>query len=60
MKNNSSSSVAGSSVAGLGLGNFLAAILSYSVNQSLCWAFLHGLFGWSYLIYYFCGCGHAQ
>jgi hypothetical protein len=37
---------------GAGLGSMLAITISYSLNQSFWWAFLHGIFGWFYLIYY--------
>lgn len=36
----------------IGLGNVIAVIVSWSVNHSILWAFLHGIFGWFYLIYY--------
>jgi hypothetical protein len=42
----------------LGLGNVIAAIVSWSVNHSILWALVHGLFGWFYLIYYVLGGGH--
>ncbi|MGH7974857.1 MAG: hypothetical protein ACREBR_04980 [bacterium] len=48
---------AGSS-AGVGLGNIIAVVLSWSVNHSILWAFLHGIFGWFYIIYYVLGGGH--
>lgn len=32
-------------------GNILAAIVSYSINKSVWWAFLHGFFNWFYLLY---------
>lgn len=32
-------------------GNILAAIVSYSINKSVWWAFLHGVFSWFYLGY---------
>ncbi len=33
-------------------GLVLAMIISWSVNQSILWALLHGIFGWGYVIYY--------
>lgn len=33
-------------------GGMLAIMLSYAINQSLCWAFLHCLFGWFYVLYW--------
>jgi hypothetical protein len=29
-----------------------AMILSYAVNQSLCWCLLHGIFGGFYVVYW--------
>lgn len=37
---------------GLGLGTVIAAILSWSVNHSILWMILHGIFSWFYVIYY--------
>lgn len=37
---------------GLGMGGALAMILSYSINKSILWAILHGVFGWFYVIYF--------
>lgn len=34
------------------LGTIIAAVLSYSVNQSIGWRILHGIFGWLYVIYH--------
>ena len=34
------------------MGSALAMILSYSVNQSILWAILHGFFSWLYVIYF--------
>jgi len=36
----------------VGLGAIIAMILSYSVNKSVLWMLLHGLFGWFYVIYH--------
>jgi len=38
--------------AGIGFGSALAITISWSVNHSILWAILHGLFGWFYVIYY--------
>lgn len=40
------------SSAGIGLGSVLAIIISWSLNHSILWAIIHGLFGWFYVIYY--------
>lgn len=40
-----------------GLGNVIAAVISWTVNKSILWAILHGIFGWFYVIYYACGGG---
>jgi hypothetical protein len=37
---------------GISFGNALAICISWSVNHSIGWAVLHGLFGWLYVIYY--------
>lgn len=47
-----------STSSGVGLGSIIAAIVSWSVNHSIWWAFWHGVFGWFYIIYYLCGGGH--
>jgi hypothetical protein len=38
--------------AGIGFGSALAITISWSVNHSILWAILHGLFSWFYVIYY--------
>ena len=38
--------------AGIGLGSALAITISWSVNESLLWAIVHGLLSWFYVIYY--------
>lgn len=40
--------------AGIGFGAALAMAISFSVNKSILWAILHGVFGWFYVIYYAC------
>ena len=37
---------------GITMGSALAMILSYSANESILWAILHGLFSWFYVIYF--------
>lgn len=37
---------------GWGIGNILAAYLSWGVNHSILWGFIHGWLGWFYIIYY--------
>ena len=39
---------------GLGFGSALAMVISFTVNHSILWAILHGIFGWFYVIYYAC------
>lgn len=34
------------------LGTVLAVTISWSVNKSILWAIIHGLFSWFYVIYY--------
>lgn len=42
---------------GISFGTSLAMVISWSVNHSLWWAILHGVFGWCYVIYYALGYG---
>lgn len=37
---------------GLSLGGAIAACISWDLNHSIMWAFLHGLCSWFYVIYY--------
>ena len=37
---------------GIGFGTVLAIVLSWSVNKSVLWAIIHGIFSWVYVIYY--------
>lgn len=37
---------------GVGIGSVLAIAISWSLNKSILWAVLHGLFGWLYVIYF--------
>jgi hypothetical protein len=38
--------------AGIGFGSALAIAISWSVNKSIFWAIVHGIFSWFYVIYY--------
>jgi hypothetical protein len=38
--------------AGIGLGTAIAVTISWSVNQSILWAIVHGILSWLYVIYY--------
>ena len=38
--------------AGIGLGTAIAVAISWSVNQSILWAIIHGFFGWFYVIWH--------
>ena len=37
---------------GVGFGSALAIAISWSVNKSILWAIVHGIFSWFYVIYY--------
>ncbi len=37
---------------GVGLGTVIAVVVSWTVNHSVFWAIVHGIFGWFYLVYY--------
>jgi len=37
---------------GIGFGCALAIAISFTVNHSIGWAILHGIFSWFYVIYY--------
>ena len=37
---------------GIGFGTALAIAISYTANQSILWAIIHGFFGWLYVIYF--------
>jgi len=39
-------------------GSALSMTISWSVNKSIVWALLHGLFNWFYIFYYAFGFGH--
>lgn len=38
--------------AGISMGTALAIAISWSVNQSILWAVVHGFFSWFYVVYY--------
>ena len=38
--------------AGIGLGSAIAVAISWSINKSIFWAIVHGIFSWFYVIYY--------
>lgn len=38
--------------AGVEFGTVAAAIISWSLNKSVLWMVIHGIFGWGYVIYY--------
>jgi hypothetical protein len=38
--------------AGISFGSALAIAISWTANQSILWAILHGLLSWFYVIYY--------
>ena len=40
---------------GITLGAAMAIAISWSVNHSILWALLHGVFSWAYVIYYAMG-----
>ena len=42
---------------GIGLGTLIAVLISWSLNKSVGWCILHGIFGWFYVIYYLFGGG---
>lgn len=37
---------------GISMGTALAMVISWSTNQSILWAIIHGVFSWLYVIYY--------
>jgi len=37
---------------GVGFGSVLAITISWSINQSIGWAIVHGILSWIYVIYY--------
>ncbi|GGX58681.1 hypothetical protein [Saccharospirillum salsuginis] len=37
---------------GVSFGTVLAIVLSWSVNKSILWAIVHGVFSWIYVLYF--------
>jgi hypothetical protein len=37
---------------GISMGTALAMVISWSLNQSVLWAIIHGVFSWLYVLYY--------
>ena len=37
---------------GISFGSALAIAISWSINHSILWAIIHGIFSWFYVIYY--------
>ena len=37
---------------GISFGSALAIAISWSVNKSILWAIIHGIFSWLYVIYF--------
>ncbi|HWP82476.1 MAG TPA: hypothetical protein VNN76_07465 [Bacteroidota bacterium] len=37
---------------GISFGTALAIVISWSINQSILWAIIHGILSWLYVIYY--------
>jgi len=44
-------------VSGFSMGSVLAMIISWSINHSIGWCILHGIFSWGYVVYYWIGYG---
>ena len=38
--------------AGISFGSALSIVISWSVNHSVLWAIVHGIFSWFYVVYY--------
>jgi len=43
---------------GASFGSMIAITISWSVNKSIAWTILHGIFSWFYVFYYALGYGH--
>lgn len=43
---------------GVGIGPVIATVISWSLNKSIWFAFVHGFFGWFYVLYF--GLGYGQ
>ena len=52
MSKERSGSVPGAAKAGIGFGTALAITISWSANQSIVWAIVHGVLSWIYVIYF--------
>lgn len=50
--NNQSGSVRFGASAGIGFGSVLAVTISWTAHHAIGWAFIHGLLGWLYVLYY--------
>lgn len=37
---------------GIGMGSALAMVISWSIEHSIPWTIIHGIFGWFYVVYY--------
>jgi hypothetical protein len=37
---------------GISMGTALAIVISWSLEPSVLWAIIHGIFGWFYVLYY--------
>lgn len=37
---------------GIGLGNVIAAVISWTSWHSILWTIIHGMLGWIYVIYF--------
>ncbi|NLB20328.1 MAG: hypothetical protein GX829_05790 [Clostridium sp.] len=37
---------------GITMGSALAMVISFTLNQSVLWAIIHGLLSWVYVVYY--------
>lgn len=37
---------------GITMGSALAMVISWSLNESVIWAIIHGIFSWVYVLYY--------
>ena len=37
---------------GISFGSCLAIVISYTAWKSIFWAIIHGLFSWTYVVYY--------
>lgn len=42
---------------GIGFGTALAIVVSYTINQHIGWAIVHGICSWFYVLYVACGNG---